>query len=76
MACGAGGVRGLHPVEGQAQPVPPGEHAPQLHCTNREALKKGSVMEFFRKGSDPPPPLILSYGTVDTHDFGHTKYDF
>ena len=31
-------------------------------------------MEFFRKGSDPPPLIIGSYGTHEAHFiFGHQK---
>ena len=42
----------------------------------REAIKKksGLTMDFFRKGSDPPPLIFGSYGTRGAQfDVGHKK---
>ena len=42
----------------------------------REAIgeKSGLTMDFFRKGSDPPPLIFVSYGTREAHlSFGHQK---
>ena len=36
--------------------------------------KRGLVMEFFRKGFDPPPLIFGSYGTGGAQfNFGHKK---
>ena len=45
----------------------------QTKGSHREK-KSGLTMDFFRKGSDPPPLIFESYGTREAHlSFGHQK---